>query len=100
MSNYKHHVTFKLDDSHFKKSMDKLNKGIKRYNSKRKLNFMLSAVSNSRLISLVAVLEMAVHSLSYILESNNAKWHFIGWLLWLIIITSIRFYYNRSIRFL
>ncbi len=60
---------------------------------------ILKICSNSKVIMWIAIIEMVIHATSHILGSTIAKWHFLGWMIWLVIILSARVYFNGSLRF-
>ena len=60
---------------------------------------ILKILSNSKAIMWVAIVELVLQATLYVLGSTIAKWHFIGWLIWLIISTCCRIYFYRTVRF-
>lgn len=64
-----------------------------------KIKKILKICSNSNLIMWIAIIELVIHSTTHILGSTSAKWHFLGWFIWLVIILSTRFYFNGNLRF-
>lgn len=71
----------------------------------RKLTFIewikdfLKFCSNSKIIMWIAIIELVIYSISFLLGSTSAKWYFLGWLIWLIIILSTRYYFNGSLHY-
>ena len=59
----------------------------------------LKICSNSKAINLIAVIEILAHAILHIIGSTNAKWRFLCWMIWLIILTLSRFYYFGTARF-
>ena len=59
----------------------------------------LKICSNSKAINLIAVIELLAHAILHIIGSTNAKWHFLCWMILLIILTSSRVYYFGTHRF-
>ena len=60
---------------------------------------ILKFFSNSKYINLIAVIEMIAHATLHVIGSKTAKYHFIGWMFWLIILTLARVYYFGTHRF-
>ena len=60
---------------------------------------ILKICSNSKVIMWVAIIELVIHATTHVLGSTTAKWHFLGWMIWLVIILSARVYFNGSLRF-
>jgi|AntRauTorcE11898_2_1112593.scaffolds.fasta_scaffold93252_2 hypothetical protein len=60
---------------------------------------ILKICSNSKEINIIAILEIIVFITLYFLGSPIAKYHLIGWTVWLIILTLYRRYYFGTYRF-
>jgi hypothetical protein len=63
-----------------------------------KIKYILKICSNSNAIMLIAIIELAFQGTCHILGSTSAKWHFLGWMIWFIIILSARIYFNGNLR--
>ena len=64
-----------------------------------KISKILEVSSNSKAVTLVVLLELLFHTLIYFTGVESSKWHFLGWFVFLIILTSVRFYFNRNLKF-
>ncbi len=60
---------------------------------------ILKICANSKTIMWIAIIEMILMAGSHIIGSNTAKYFFLGWMIWLVIILSARMYFNGSMRF-
>lgn len=60
---------------------------------------ILKICSNSKAMNIIAIIEMIFHATSHVIGSKTAKWHFICWMFWLVILTASRFYYFGTTRF-
>jgi hypothetical protein len=60
---------------------------------------ILKICSNSKSVMWITIVELVIHMIYNISGSTTAKWHFLGWMIWLMIILSARIYFNGNLRF-
>lgn len=64
-----------------------------------KISKILEVSSNSKAVTLVVLFELLFHAIIYFTGADSSKWHFLAWFVLLVTITSVRFYFNRNLKF-
>lgn len=57
---------------------------------------LLKTIANIKSLIWIPVIELVLHSATYLYGSDVAKWHILGWAICFIIILSARLYFNNK----
>lgn len=58
----------------------------------------LKIYCNSKAIMWIGICEVVLFAIFHVTGSTTAKWYFLGWMTYLIILLSLRVYFNGSLR--